>query len=103
MPDYTDFGRSQATPGGTKTVTGSDSPQDDSTYATSSDLQDQADEDAYAKTVPGASGIAGARVRSTPEYKAGLAAFKTKQRAARAAAKKPKSAPTGDPIVKTGM
>ncbi len=55
-------------------------------FATSAEVEDKAGDEAFANSYPGASGIAGARVRSSDAYKKALEADRAKRKKKRTAA-----------------
>ncbi len=65
-------------------------------FPTNAEMSQEALIAQFNSTYPGASGIAGARVRMTPEYKAALAAF-LKSKAAPAPAPSPSPSPLPSP------
>ncbi len=94
MPGYSDKDRaSAASYGSAPTQKGADFGK---SFDSSEDLAVKADTDEFDKKF-GATGIAGAAKRNTPEYKSGLAAHLAQKKAQRAMGKK------AQPLVNTGM
>jgi hypothetical protein len=107
MPDYSAAGRARVSNANSGTSSSQGSRANES-FASTADLDTGAWTAEHERTYPGASGIAGSRVRSTPEYKKSLKDFITKKQQEKTAKKVPTTTTTttdssqSEPLSTTG-